>query len=418
MVTDREQALTRTLDLLAELLGRERRDEIDRSLAAARIRLVVERRDLLVPATQAALYVVAMLVVRSGMQLAADLPRAPRLVDLPGLDGDEFGTALGLAVPRMFPGAVLARSRSDTDLVVAIGAVDVPGDHEAIRLGCIGLRARASRQAFRAAWRPAGPLPALAAAGLAGVEVHKRVLRPLATGDAAELLSPLEASYLVPFAIEGETNLGSLVAISGGAITQNMFLTLAAESRVRATALVMDADGSVLTNANRCPYVLIDQLGLAKVHAIRALMPGRISIEPIARHLDAATIDLIHQRASIVVGADDIAARHLAQRADPEWLAIGATSHFLAMITEHPVGAPCAGCAHPILGEDVVVIPTISIVSFWAGYLLALRLMARAAGEPYPLRRRVTNFWPLRADRMLEHPLVFNPRCPLGHVAA
>ena len=72
----------------------------------------------------------------------------------------------------------------------------------------------------------------------------------------------------------------------------------------------------------------------------------------------------------------------------PRWLGIGATSHFLALVTEHRRGA-CAGCAHPSHGEDIAVIPTISIVSFWAGFLLTLRLMAFAAHPPYPPARQV-----------------------------
>lgn len=115
-----------------------------------------------------------------------------------------------------------------------------------------------------------------------------------------------------------------------------------------------------------------------------------------------------------MVGADDVEVRHRAQARRPEWLGVGATSHFLVLITEHPRGSACAGCAHVALGEDIAVIPTISIVSFWAGLLLALRLIARAGGRPYPLERQVTNFWPLCPESIFEHGLSRNRRCPLG----
>jgi hypothetical protein len=49
-------------------------------------------------------------------------------------------------------------------------------------------------------------------------------------------------------------------------------------------------------------------------------MPPRISIDPVARHLDHDTQAVIGGGATIVVGADDIDARHRAQACRPEWL--------------------------------------------------------------------------------------------------
>ena len=210
------------------------------------------------------------------------------------------------------------------------------------------------------------------------------------------MLEPLEPEFHCPPGVGGPVDLGRVEVISAGAITQNLLMVLVAEGSVSADVRVFDADTAALTNANRCPFVLIDRLGGAKVEAIAALVPRRIRVEPVPRHLDHDTDSLIGGGATIVVGADDVEARHRAQSRRPEWLGIGATSHFLVLVTEHPQGWACAGCAHAARGEDIAIIPTISIVSFWAGLLLALRLLAHASGRPYPAERQVTNFWPLR----------------------
>ncbi len=159
---------------------------------------------------------------------------------------------------------------------------------------------------------------------------------------------------------------------------------------------------------------MIDQLDSLKVDVVGSFLPERLKLTPIARHLDGASSSLVPIHSTIVVGADDIGVRHLAQGLAPSCLTIGATSHFLTLVTEHPAGQPCAGCAHANLGEPVAVIPTWSIVSFWAGLLVAIRVVARAIGTSYAPSRQVTTFWPLRPDALFEHDLALNPTCPIS----
>jgi hypothetical protein len=82
----------------------------------------------------------------------------------------------------------------------------------------------------------------------------------------------------------------------------------------------------------------------------------------------------------VVVGVDDIEARWWVQEADPQWLAVGATSNHLAQLTIHVPGSPCAACVHPVAPAPGTI-PTISFVSFWAGLLQACALLSRSA-EP------------------------------------
>jgi hypothetical protein len=413
MVSDRREALTRTLDLLAELIGADRRDAIDRALETARIRLVVTGADLADARTQAAVYVLVSLLVRSGVSPETDLPTVPRRADLPGLDDKDFARALAAAVPRMFPGARLNVPTDRPDIAIVVGSAPAPPCHEVVRLSAYGPRAWVNRgQQSVGCWAPSDSLAALASAGLAAEESLKDVLRTITT-EHIEVLDPLEPIFEVPFSVEDIVDLGRLIVISAGAITQQFLLTLAACTGVSADLVLFDRDTTALSNANRCPYVMVDELGRPKVEVIGLQLPSRLSVTPISEHLDDSTRAVVPAGAAIIVGADDIGARHLAQGLDPAWLIIGATSHFLALITEHPADEACAGCAHRDLGDDIAVVPTWSIVSFWAGYLVALRVIARASGAPYPPTRRVTNFYPLRPESISEHGLVFNRHCPV-----
>jgi hypothetical protein len=413
VVSRREEALSRTFDLLTEVVGSESREQIDQALSSAVVHVVVDADDLAQPATQAAVYTLAMLVSRSGIRIEADLAPVPLAVEMPGLVGQDFSAALAIAVPRMFPGARVVRAVGQADIVVAVGVADAPPARSTIRLSCAGQTASTSRSSTAEPWAPGSSLAALASAGLGATEVHKEVLRPLAGRQTHTLLDPRDGHLTVPFALREPVMLGDVVAVSAGAIIQNMVLTLAAEPFVAGALRIMDRDKSELTNTNRCPYVLIDAIGQPKVDGVARWAPRRLGITADPRHLEAATADSIGPGSLIVVGADDISVRHSAQELDPSWLGIGATSHLMVLITEHPAGEACAGCAHTTLGDDIAVIPTMSIVSFWAGYLLALRLIAWTSGSPTPSDRVVGTFWPLRPDSIVEHRLVHNPRCPL-----
>lgn len=408
----RQEALTRTLDLLGELLGPGRRDAIDAALGAARVHIAYpsSRADA---RTQAALYVLVCLLARSGVAVEAQLAAGPRLVELPGLDSPDFSEAMLAVVPRMFPGAKLGLPAESPTLTIVFG--NDPGHFSGtvIRICADGPRAWVARNGNTAGpWAPADSLVALAAVGLGAGEVFKDILRPLSARHLEEL-DALEPTFTVPFHMQETVNLGPMVVISAGAIAQMFLMTLAAQGGISADLTILDGDLAELSNVNRCPFVMIDELNVPKVDAVKQLVGGRLGVTPIARHLDEGTQRLVAPESTVIVGADDVAVRHLAQALQPIWLVIGATSHFLTLITEHPSDGACAGCAHHHLGDDVRVIPTWSLISFWAGYLVALRTIARAVGMPYGAARRVTTFWPLHPDAIFEHGLAFSSRCPV-----
>lgn len=414
----RHEALTRTLDLLGELLGPGQRGDIDAALGATRVHIAYpsSRADA---RTQAALYVLVCLLARSGVAVEAQLAAGPRLVALPGLDSPDFSEAMLAVVPRMFPGAKLGLPAGSPAFTIVFG--DDPGRFSGtvIRICAHGPRAWVARNSNTAGpWAPDDSLVALAAVGLGAGEVFKDILRPLSVRHLEEL-DPLEPTFTVPFRMQETVNLGPIVVISAGAITQMFLMTLAAEGGISADLTIFDGDLTELSNVNRCPFVMTDALNVPKVDAVKQLVgrqrlvSGRLEVTPIARHLDEETQHLVAPGSTVVVGADDVAVRHRAQALQPIWLVIGATSHFLTLITEHPANQACAGCAHHALGDDVRVIPTWSLISFWAGYLVALRTIAHGAGMPYSAARRVTTFWPLHPDAIFEHGLAFSSRCPV-----
>ena len=64
-----------------------------------------------------------------------------------------------------------------------------------------------------------------------------------------------------------------------------------------------------------------------------------------------------------------------AQAQQPNWLGIGATSHLFTEISTHTRDTACAGCIHTLDEVGDEPIPTVSVVSFWAGLLLAAEVV-------------------------------------------
>jgi hypothetical protein len=68
----------------------------------------------------------------------------------------------------------------------------------------------------------------------------------------------------------------------------------------------------------------------------------------------------------------------------PEWLVVGATTHFSAMVSFHSEGLACAHCLHNEDDPGKGPIPTMACVSFWAGLLTAAYLARHAVGKTVP----------------------------------
>jgi len=176
--------------------------------------------------------------------------------------------------------------------------------------------------------------------------------------------------------------LGKIDVVSGGAITNNALFSLLRLNGADADIRVVDGDDLARSNLNRYPLAHVRQLGAPKVAGLTAFSTERFKIAGEYARLDSRTAAEVGPLAeTVVVGVDHVPSRWTAQEHAPGWLAVGATSHFEVLVSEHEPGAPCAGCLHPRDDDDDRDIPTVSFVSALAGILLAHRIVAHSVGS-------------------------------------
>ena len=119
-----------------------------------------------------------------------------------------------------------------------------------------------------------------------------------------------------------------------------------------------------------------------KAHDLAAICQGTgLEIEPINERYEQRYVRSKKLAVSVLVGVDDIPSRWLVQRANPEWLGIGATTHWSAMASFHQLGLGCAEYLHPVDDPNDAPIPTVAFVSFWAGLLTAAYFIRHLSGN-------------------------------------
>ena len=176
--------------------------------------------------------------------------------------------------------------------------------------------------------------------------------------------------------------LGPLDCVSGGAIIHATLFTLLHLSDIAADIRVIEPELLDLTNMNRYFLGRRSERGMQKIEVLSAWGRPGLHINGIAEAFSTETRDLLLPFAPrVLVGTDDIPARWAVQREWPEWIGVSATSHFLTVTSSHISGQPCTGCLHPYDDPDTSPIPTVSFVSYWAGLLLAVRLLRHHLGH-------------------------------------
>jgi len=117
---------------------------------------------------------------------------------------------------------------------------------------------------------------------------------------------------------------------------------------------------------------------------------------------------------TVVVGVDHIPTRWAVQQAKPEWLIIGATTHWSAMVSFHSEGLACARCLHNEDDPDDGLIPTTACVSFWAGLLAAAYLARHAAGQAISINEQQQVYLsPFRSESVFFSGVAFREDCPI-----
>lgn len=392
-------------------------DEIVDGLCATTARVVADAAELESVAAQHALATLVLQLAMCGIGIEIDIPEVPLLGFQPPLVGDTLKAAITAHIARTTPWVAIDRG---TELVLTflIGASSAAGSPSTIVLagsdtGCrVGPRDLVMPTRWAGSW-PVGPIAAGLAAGAEGVRAAVLVIAQRTGAIVAPMLAPGTMAINIDLGPPplARPNIGDVPIVSAGAITHAVLYVLLRVPAVAGTVTVFDHDEGDVPSLNRYSLMSVEDLGLSKVDGLSRWSKGGLEIRPVDRPYVAGDVVSAER---MLVGADDIAVRWTAQRDAPRWLGVGATSHLFAEVSTHSHDVPCVGCVHE--REDGVpgVIPTISVVSGWAGLVLAADLLgaiARVAAG-----RRTWSF-PLGLAGRHGHtvwPTTPNARCPVG----
>jgi hypothetical protein len=368
-----------TLLINSDFFHRELRgDDIVHGLMSTTIRIIGDEESLSTAAGQAALVTMCTLAARMGLGLEVDIPAMPVIGPQPPIrPGANVLASIAEYVQRLVPGAnfnagttvnatyTLGRARTNDRRaqVVSWNADECfmgPTDAGAVRSNCND-------------W----PIGALAAAGVAAADMLRLAIGRIATsqGRPAPInLRPhgADAVHVVlgPRPVHG-LDLGDVDVISAGAITHGLLYTLLRVPGLKVAIRVLDDDITQASNVNRYQLLATDELDLAKVRHLESFSTSTISIR--GAHGRYEPGQSLSQ--TVLIGADHIPTRWAAQAQQPNWLGIGATSHLFTEISTHTRDTACAGCIHTLDEVGDEPIPTVSVVSFWAGLLLAAEVV-------------------------------------------
>lgn len=420
------KALDRTLRLMRDEVHESVPDEtLLAALRDTRVALIADHRNIASHSAQTAFVTAAMLMARSGHQVYLLCPDLPLAGPQPPLGQGQMIEQLRAIGADLLPGVefITERPTTEIDLAIALGdsLISVYA-HRRMSLNAERWAGRITPESSAAVWNANWwPVGGMAAGALAAGEVFKAAMQKLA-GDfrnRARLQSVFAPSDQSVFALAPEDtpyarDLGPVDFISGGAIVQAALFALARVPGVSSHARVIEPDCGDLTNLNRYMLLLRSRIGAPKADDLAAMLANTgIAIAPVPARFENKTLDALTPLAPVVlVGVDDVPSRWLVQRQDPEWLVVGATTHWSAMASFHKSGMGCAQCLHPKDEVGNGPIPTVAFVSFWAGLLTATYLLRRAAGRPAGTHEQQVFVTPFRAENALSAPVPFRASCP------
>ena len=360
----------------------------------------------------------ALLMARSGHRVWIDCPDASMTEPQPPLAQTRLHDALRRAGADLLPDRTIeiGSPAEPVHFAVVFGKGQAPSATDVLYIGASDWSASLSAVSPRDWTAAAQPFGAMAAGALAASEAFKVAMRGLAPFARSRqaydrmFAAATEAVIdLAPAAARPAPDVGVFDLVSGGAIANAALFTLLRTPGILGRCRVIDNDESALSNLNRNALLLRSGVGRAKV-------------EDLARHGHSLEIQPVVERyregqflgAVVLLGVDDIPSRWAAQRQRPDWLGVGATAGFAVQISSHDATTPCAGCLHPVAGDTDGPIPTVAFVSFWAGLLLAVRLLFRQ--EDRILVGDQTWFSPLRPEgwSYAKMGLSAHADCPVG----
>jgi hypothetical protein len=398
------------------------------ALTSTRVALAADGKNIKSHAAQTAFITTAILMVRSGHQVFLIAPDVEMVGPQPPLQPGGIIEQLIKVGNDLLPGITFAAGdpEGDVDLVVAFG--DTNSNVRSQRHISVNGEAWAGLIAPENRGRPwqesKWPFGALAAAGLSAGEAFKIAMHKLlpharsrdntaavfaATNDLRFELAPPDTGF-------GQ-NFGEIDCVSGGAVTSAFLYCLARIPAVNAHGRIIEPDTAELTNLNRYMLLLRSNHTVLKAPNLSQTLAGIIRFAPIIRRYDLSLLKEIGALArNVVVGVDHIPTRWAVQEAMPEWLVIGATTHWSAMASFHCKGMPCARCLHyrdDQGAQDDAPIATSACVSFWAGLLSASYLARHVTGQTVPAKEQQMYLTPFRPEKLYQSAVAVRQGCSI-----
>jgi hypothetical protein len=421
-------SLNRTLLLMRDEFGPDVDDDIllD-ALTSTRIALIADCANINSHAAQTAFVTAAMLMTRSGHQVFLMAPNVAMIAPQPPLQSGRMIDQLVAVGKDLLPGVefITGEPEGEIDLAIAFGDTRFNvRAHRRIRINAEAWAGIIMREQELFPWRATlWPFGALAAAGLAAGEAFKIAMLKL----LPYAQNPINTAAL--FALSEETkfelatadtpfcrDIGDLDSVSGGAIANSFFYCLARIPGVTAQGRIIEPDIADLTNLNRNMLLLQSGCEGQKAKGLSEILGGGLQFKPVPRRYEPELVTSIAPFAPIVVvGVDHIPTRWAVQEANPEWLAIGATTHWSAMTSFHSEGLGCARCLHNRDDPGDGLVPTTACVSFWAGLLTATYVVRHAAGETISAKEQQVYLTPFRPENSFPSAVPVRQDCPRCH---
>lgn len=420
------ESLDRTFRLMRDDLRDEvTEDQLLEALTGTDVVLIADAASVSTHAGQCGFITAALLMARSGHQVYLMAPDVPLVGLQPPLKAGGLITSLLEIGSDLLPGVHFSTAQPrHTNLAVVMGNSPVKGPAAQV----LGVNATAwSAELFRRRsfepWAEAyWPYGALAAGALAAGEAFKIAMMKLesharAPGHFRELFAPTRdlRVELAPARSPRTANLDYFDLVSAGAITNAALYCLARIPQVTGSARLIEDSTSDHSNLNRYSLLRASDVGHGKSERLGRIDCGDLRLVPIPLRYDTRTFGQLTPLAPcVLVGVDHIPSRWLVQSAWPQWLGVGATSHYNAMSSFHTGAVPCARCAHPRDDEaGETLIPTVAFVSFWAGLLLATQFVGQVGAGGMLTAEQQVFMTPVRPESIWRGGVGARPDCPL-----
>jgi hypothetical protein len=420
------RSLSRTLLLMRDEVGPGVDDDVLLDvLTSVRVVLVADAANIASHAAQTAFVTAAMLMARSGHKVFLVAPEVSMVGPQPPLRDGMMVAELVRAGKDLLPGIhlIAGEPEGEVDLLVALG--DTPcrlSAHRRIRPNAEPWAGIITREDQARPWSATlWPFGALTAAALGAGEAFKIAMQKLLPHavslehTAARFANTEELKFELA---TGDTpfcrDLGQVDCVSGGAVTQAVLYCLARIPGVIAQGRIIEPDTVDISNLNRCMLLLGSDRNAPKASVLADILRARgLCLQSLNQRYDRSFLENSAPLApTVVVGVDDIPTRWVAQAAAPDWLVIGATTHWSAMASIHTEGLACAHCLHNQDEPDQGPARTTACVSFWAGLLPATYLVRHAAGRMISANKQQVFLTPFRPENPFWSAVAARTDCP------